>query len=93
MAITASQVTNFTSTVGGIIASQKFVTSVGNGAATVIPVAHGLGSLDVMIQLFDNASGQTVQAGVTRVSPTDIELNFTTAPAANAIRVMVYNMG
>jgi hypothetical protein len=93
IAITASQVTNFTSTVGGIIASQKFVTSVGNGALTVIPIAHGLGSLDVMIQLFDNASGQTVNAGVTRVSPTDIELNFTTAPAANAIRVMVYNMG
>tara|TARA_R110000868_G_scaffold270882_1_gene530339 strand:- start:2706 stop:2846 length:141 start_codon:yes stop_codon:yes gene_type:complete len=46
-----------------------------------------------MVQLFDNASGQTVNAGVTRVSPTDIELNFTTAPAANAIRVMVYNMG
>ena len=93
IAITASQVTNFTSTVGGIIASQKFVTSVGNGALTIIPVAHGLGSLDVMVQLFDNATGETVNAGVRRATPTDIELNFTTAPAANAIRVMVYNMG
>lgn len=92
IAITSSQVTNFASSVGNVIALQKAYFDVGNGAATVISVAHALNTLDVIVQLFDNATGETVNAGVRRATPTDIELTFTTAPAASAIRVLMYAM-
>ena len=92
IAITSSQVTNFAGSVGNVIAQQKAFFDVGNGVLTTIPVAHGLNTLDVIIQLFDNATGETVNAGVARISPTDIELTFTTAPAPSAIRVLMYAM-
>ena len=92
IAITSSQVTNFAGSVSGIIKAQKFVDSIGDGVSTSIVVSHGLGTFDVMIQFYDNESGETIQAGVSRQTPDDILVTFTSAPAPGQIRVMVYSM-
>jgi hypothetical protein len=92
IAITSSQVTNFSGSVSSIISAQKFVDSIGDGVATSFVVTHGLGTLDVMIQFYDNENGDTIIAGSSRQSPNDILVTFTSAPQANQIRVMVYAM-
>ena len=92
IAITSSQVTNFSGSVSGIISAQKFVDSIGDGVSTSIVVTHGLGTFDVMIQFYDNENGETIITGSSRQTPDDIIVTFTSAPAPGQIRVMVYAM-
>ena len=92
IAITSSQVTNFSGSVSGIIAAQKYVDSIGDGVSNSIVVNHKLGTLDVMIQFYDNEKGETIQAGSSRQDADNILVTFTSAPAPGQIRVMVYAM-
>ena len=69
------------------IAGRTFATSI--GGATSVSVSHNLGTRDVIVQLYDNTTFDTVVADVTRTNATTIDVAFTTAPSANAIRVLV----
>lgn len=71
------------------VVSRKFSASVGNGALTTIPVAHGLASLDVQVQVFDNSTGETVDCDVLRTSASNVNLVFVVAPTTNQYRVLV----
>lgn len=66
-----------------------FKATIGNGSATNITVTHDLGTTDVMVELFDIASGETVYATVTRTSTNAISCVFRSAPTTNSIRVLI----
>lgn len=51
-------------------------------------ITHGLGSKDVIIQLYDVSTAETVYADVVRASTNTALITFTSTPA-NSIRVMV----
>lgn len=51
-------------------------------------ITHGLGSKNVIIQLYDVSTGETVYADVVRASPTTATITFAATPA-NSIKVMV----
>lgn len=55
------------------------------GAQTV---THNLGTADVMVQLFDTISGETLFADVVRTSTSVVTVTFVTAPA-NPVRALV----
>jgi len=55
-------------------------------------VTHGLGTTDVIVQLFDTASGETVYADVTRQDPNSIEVVFSGAQT-QGVRVLVTKIG
>lgn len=76
-----------TCTVVGTVRS--FAQNVGNGAATSIAVTHSLGTLDVIVQVFLNSTGEQVEVGVTHTSTSVVTLDFAVAPASNAYRVVV----
>lgn len=75
--------------------NQSFATSIGDGSATSYEVQHSLGTKDVIVQLYDNSSNDTVFADVTRSiaaksTPNDwIQIDFASAPSSNDIRVLV----
>ena len=75
--------------------NQSFAASIGDASATSFEVEHGLGTKDVIVQLFDNSSNDTVFADVVRsisgkTTPNDwVEISFASAPASNDIRVLV----
>ena len=69
------------------IAGRTFATSI--GGATSVSVSHNLGTRDVIVQLYDNTTFDTVVADVTRTNASTIDVAFTTAPSANSIRVLV----
>lgn len=58
------------------------------GGATEVTVTHNFGTTDVMVQLFDKSTGETVFTDVTRASNT-VTFNFATAPSANAYRALI----
>lgn len=71
------------------LAARSFSSSIGDGSATSITVTHNLNSRDVIIQLYDNSSYDTVFADVVRTTVDTATISFTTAPASGDIRVLV----
>lgn len=55
-------------------------------------ITHGLGTKDVIIQLYDVTTDETVYADVDRASSTTATITFATTPT-NSIRVLVQKIG
>ena len=71
------------------LATKTFVASIGNGSATSYTVTHNLNSFDVIVQLYDLSTYDTVYADVVRTSANVVTVDFTTAPSTNDIRVLI----
>ena len=57
--------------------------------ATVMPVLHNMNSLDVMVQVYEIATGDTVECDVTRTNVNQVTLNFATAQPQNSLKVLI----
>lgn len=75
------------------ITGRFFVTSIGDGSATSYTVTHNLGTKDVIVQLYDTSSDDTVIADVVRTSTSVVTVSFGSAPSSNDIRVLVSKIG
>lgn len=69
---------------------RKFAQTIGDGSATSIAVTHSLGTTDCTVQVYQVADGVQVECDITRNSTSQVTLGFTTAPASNALRVVVH---
>ena len=70
-----------------------FSASIGDGSTTAYPVTHNLGSKDVIVQLYDVSSFDTVYADVVRTSTEVVTVTFAVAPISNDIRVLISKVG
>mgnify|MGYP001298970378 FL=1 len=75
------------------VQESTFATSIGDGSATSYTVTHGLGTKDVIVQLYDVSSNDTVIADVVRTSTTVVTVTFGAAPSTNDIRVLISKIG
>jgi hypothetical protein len=75
------------------VQESTYATSIGDGSATSIAVTHNLGTRDVIVELYDASSYDTVYADVVRTNTTTVTIDFSTAPSANDIRVLVSKIG
>lgn len=88
--ITASQVSDFCTAVEVCAASNlTYAVSIGDGTATSYVVTHNLNTRDVMVQLYDNSTYDTVYAEVVRTSVNTLTIKTSSAVASNDIRVLV----
>jgi len=69
--------------------TRKASASVGNASATSFAVSHNLNTEDVLVQVFDNATHDTVETDVVRTDVNTVTVSFATAPGSNAYRVVV----
>ena len=69
--------------------TKKYSANVGNSASTVFALTHNLGTRDVTVQVFDNATYESVEVDVVRTSTTVVTITFAVAPSTNAYRVVV----
>lgn len=89
IAITASQVTDFTSAVQAIIDGSGAAANVGDGTNTSYTITHNLNSRDVIVQVYDNATYENVFVDTARPTVNTVTLTFATAPALNSYRVII----
>ncbi|WP_342106270.1 hypothetical protein [Methylobacterium sp. SI9] len=68
----------------------KMSTNVGDGSSTSITVTHSLGTLDVQVQVYATANGETVECDVTRPTTNTVALAFASAPASGAYRAVIF---
>jgi hypothetical protein len=69
--------------------TKKATASVGNGTNTSFAVNHNLNTRDVQVQVYDNATYDTVECDVVRTDANTVTVSFTVAPANDAYRVVV----
>jgi|TARA_R110002167_G_C12593272_1_gene644415 hypothetical protein len=81
------------------VEESTFATSIGDGSATSYTVTHNLGTRDVIVQLYDNSTYDTVYADVKRLDTGGtnhdniVTIDFTVAPISNDIRVLITKIG
>lgn len=69
--------------------AKRFAATIGDGAATQYDVTHSLGTTDVQTEIYQVSNGKRVLVETTAISTSIVRLNFATAPALNAFRVVV----
>jgi hypothetical protein len=69
--------------------TQKYSANIGNGALTSIAVTHGLGTRDVVVNVYDAATYDTIECDVVRTDTNNVTLGFTVAPATDSYRVVI----
>jgi hypothetical protein len=69
---------------------RKYAASVGNGSLTSIALTHNLGSRDVTVHIYDNASPYAqVEADVEHTDSNNVTVKFAVAPTTNQYRVVI----
>lgn len=71
------------------LAARSYVQNIGDGSNTSYTVTHSLNTRDVIVQLYDNSTYDTVFADVVRTNTTTVTITFASAPSSNDIRVLV----
>lgn len=69
--------------------TKKASADVGNGANTSFAITHSLGTRDVVVNIYDNSSYDTVEADVVRTDANTVTVSFASAPSSNAYRVVI----
>lgn len=69
--------------------TKKASANVGNGTNTSFAISHNLGTRDVVVNVYDNSSYDTVECDVVRTDTNTVTVSFATAPATNSYRVVV----
>lgn len=59
------------------------------GESTSYAVTHGLGTKDVIVEVYENATGETVYTDVVRTSTSIVTIGFAIAPTSNQYRVVI----
>lgn len=92
--ITSSQVTNFCDDVETCIKTRtEFVATIGDGVTNPWRVNHNLGSQDVMVQVYDTKTFETLMVSVVRVDINNVEIVTTKPIAPNGARVLIKQIG
>ena len=66
-----------------------YAANVGNASATSFALTHNLGTRDVTVAIYDNATYEEVMADVVATSTTVVTVTFAIAPSSNAYRVVI----
>jgi len=69
--------------------TRKFTAVVGDGTTFQYPVTHNLGTREVVVNVYDSTTYDTVECDVVRTSDTVVTLGFTAAPASGAYTVVI----
>jgi hypothetical protein len=69
--------------------TRKYAVTVGDTTNTSFAITHGINSRDVQVQVYDNATYDTVEVDVVRTSSNVVTISFNVAPDTDAYRVVI----
>ena len=73
----------------GNLAARSFKATIGDGSATAFNIDHGLATRDVVVQLYDASTYETVYAQVVRSTTARVVVTFNVAPGNNDIIALI----
>ena len=92
ISISASQITTFCTEVESCVAAREYTEII--GGATSIDVTHNLGTLNVMVQVYENSGAyQNVEVSVGRKNTNTVNIVTAVASGANALVCLISKIG
>ena len=89
------ELTNIKSDVNSVkiyLSDMGYVANIGNGTNTSFILIHDLDTKDLMVEIYEISTGQTVYADVTRYSDTRIKIDFAEPPTTEQFRVLIHRV-
>jgi hypothetical protein len=71
------------------VAALKYSANVGNNSSTSFAITHNLNTRDVTVNVYDNATYETVEVDIARTDTNTVTVTFAVAPSNNAYRVVI----
>lgn len=71
------------------VLARKVVKTIGNSVDTSFTLVHDWDTTDVMVQVYEVSTGETVIADTVRTDQDTVTISFSVAPASNAYKVVV----
>jgi hypothetical protein len=71
------------------VLTRKISTAIGNGTASSFIIQHGFNTRDVLVQVYDSSSYDTVIADTIRTDANNVTVQFSGSPASNAFTVVI----
>ena len=68
---------------------EKVTETIGDGSATSFAITHNRSTMDVIVEVYDASTNDTVFANVNRNSTSQVTVSFASAPATDAYKVVV----
>lgn len=81
--------TDLVNYINTVVTSQSFASNIGDGNNITYTINHGLNSKDVVVDLYEISTGETVYADITRPTVNTVVVSFATAPTTNQYRVII----
>ena len=75
------------------LAARTYEEKIGDGSLTSIAVTHNLGTRNVIVQMYDANTFETVYGEVVRNSNSQVTIGFNDAPATDEIAVLITRVG
>lgn len=69
--------------------ARKAAANVGNGSNTSFAIIHNFNTQDVVVNVYDNSTYETVEVDVVRTNVNTVTVSFASAPSSNAYRVVI----
>jgi hypothetical protein len=69
--------------------ARKYAVNVGNESASSFAITHNMGTRDVTVNVYDNATYDTVETDVVRTDADTVTVSFAVAPGNDAYRVVI----
>ena len=92
ISITSSNVSNFNTAVDGRITAREFA-GLNDSSGTSHTIEHSLGTRDVIVQIYDASTYETVYAKVVRTDTNTVTVTTSASISAEAIMVLVKEIG
>jgi len=94
IAISASQITSFCTEVESCVAAREYTKVIGDGTTTNINVTHSLGTLNVMVQVYENSGTyQNVEVSIGRKDVDTVLVTTAVAAASNSLVCLITKIG
>jgi hypothetical protein len=72
-----------------VVQGNEHAATIGDGSNTSYAIAHNMGTRDVIVQVYDLSTYETVFTDVTRTDVNTVTVVFATAPSLNSYRVLI----
>jgi hypothetical protein len=72
------------------VSTAKYAYTIGDGASTTITINHMLGTKELVVQLYDVASGEQVDTNVYASTISSVTLTFQDPPPTDSLRAVIF---
>jgi hypothetical protein len=72
------------------VVARKYAVNIGDNSSTTLTVTHSLNTLDVLVEVYEISTGETVIADVDRTGVNAVDIIFAVAPTTAQYRAVVH---